>query len=66
MMALTLWDDPYLSARQNTAQQHYSQRVVGSLENSCDGSGPWTAVHLLDDNGRFVQGGWFPTRTGNN
>ena len=58
-----LWDDPYLAARQNRIEQHHSVKEIGSLENSCDGSGPWIAVHLLDVNGRFVQGGWLPPNT---
>ena len=55
-----LWDDPCLSAEKSPVRSHHSFQRVGSLGNSIDGSGSWVAVHLLDEGGNFIQGGWFP------
>lgn len=54
-----LWDDPYKSACSRPVQDHHDWYVVGSLQNSCDGSGPWIGVRLVDAGGNFIQGGWF-------
>lgn len=58
---MILRNDPCLSSPQRPAAAHDTVKVVSSLENSIDGSGPWTALHLLDPAGRFIEGGWLLT-----
>jgi hypothetical protein len=54
----TLRDGPYMLAPEHAAVAHASVKVVASVGNGPDGSGPWVGEHLLDEQGRFVQGGW--------
>ena len=53
-----LRDGPYLSAPSSPASAHAKTKVVARLANSIDGSGAWVGLHLLSDDGRFIQGGW--------
>jgi hypothetical protein len=59
MMPITrLLDDPYCNAKSNALQSFDTIKLISTLENSADGTGPWIAVHLLDVEGKFIQGGW--------
>lgn len=57
---MKLWAHPFLQASTEPVKDYHIAKVFNSIQNSMDGSGSWTALHLLQSDGRFVQGGWIP------
>jgi hypothetical protein len=59
MNSIFLYEASYSIAAVLRHEGYRDLKVVGSIENSIDGSGPWKGVHLLDENGNWMGGGWF-------
>lgn len=59
-LSIYIYDDPFLSAKREAIKPHHEVVVVSSVENSPDGSGAWSGLHLNDAHHTFVQGGWLP------